>query len=35
MKQEGSACYLLQAGLLLGVFFNPENGEDIFLRNFS
>jgi hypothetical protein len=28
-----SACYLLHAGFLLGLFFGPENGGDMFLRN--
>jgi hypothetical protein len=26
---------LLHADFLLGLIFNPENGGDIFLRNFS
>jgi hypothetical protein len=26
-----SACYLLHAGFLLGLFFNPEDGGDMFL----
>jgi hypothetical protein len=30
--KRGSACYLLHAGLLLGLF-NPENGGNLFLRN--
>jgi hypothetical protein len=29
----GSACYLLHAGFLLGFFFDPEDGDDMFLRN--
>jgi hypothetical protein len=29
----GSACYLLFASFLLGLFFDPEDGGDIFLRN--
>jgi hypothetical protein len=28
-----SACCLLHAGLLLGLFFDPEDGRDVFLRN--
>jgi hypothetical protein len=27
------ACYLLQAGFLLGLFIDPEDGGDMFLRN--
>jgi hypothetical protein len=27
------ACYLLQAGYLLALFFDPEDGGDMFLRN--
>jgi hypothetical protein len=27
----GSACYLLHAGFLLGLFFDPEDGGDMFL----
>jgi hypothetical protein len=30
-----SACYLLLAGFLLGLFFNPEDGDDMFLQNIS
>jgi hypothetical protein len=26
-------CCLLHAGFLLGLFFNPEEGGDIFLQN--
>jgi hypothetical protein len=26
-------CYLLHAGFLLGLFFNTENGDDMFLQN--
>jgi hypothetical protein len=28
-----SASYLLHAGFLLGLFFYPEDGGDMFLRN--
>jgi hypothetical protein len=28
-----SSCYLLHAGFLLRLFFDPEDGGDIFLRN--
>jgi hypothetical protein len=31
----GSACRWLHAGFLVGFFFNPENGGDMFLRNVS
>jgi hypothetical protein len=27
------AFYLLRAGFLLALFFDPENGSDMFLRN--
>jgi hypothetical protein len=27
------ACYLLRVNLFLGLFFDPEGGGDIFLRN--
>jgi hypothetical protein len=27
------ACYLLHAGFFLGLFFNPEDGSNIFLKN--
>jgi hypothetical protein len=26
-----TACYLLHAGSLLGIFFDPEDGDNIFL----
>jgi hypothetical protein len=29
-QQTGSACCLLHAGFLLGLFFNPEDGGDMF-----
>lgn len=32
--QPGSACYMLHAGLLLGLF-DPEDGGDTFLKNVS
>jgi hypothetical protein len=28
-----SACHLLHAGFLLGLFFEPEDGGDMFLQN--
>jgi hypothetical protein len=28
---QSSVCYLLHAGFLLSLFFNPENGGDMFL----
>jgi hypothetical protein len=30
---KGFACYLLHAGFLFGLFFDPEDGGDMFLRN--
>jgi hypothetical protein len=32
-RQEYVACCLLHAGIFLGLFFNPEDGSDMFLRN--
>jgi hypothetical protein len=29
------ACYLLQAGFLFGLFFDPEDGSDMFFQNFG
>jgi hypothetical protein len=29
----GSSCSLLHAGLLLGLFVDPEDGDDVFLQN--
>jgi hypothetical protein len=35
-KQDTSfACYLLHAGFLLGLFFDSEDGGDMFFRNVS
>jgi hypothetical protein len=28
-----SSCYLLHSGFFLGLFFNPEDGGDMFLLN--
>jgi hypothetical protein len=33
LMKQSSACYLLLAGFLLGIFFGPEDGGDILLRN--
>jgi hypothetical protein len=33
--KQSSACYLLPAGFLLALYFNPEAGGDMFLRNAS
>jgi hypothetical protein len=33
MKQIASLCCLLHADFLLGLFFDPEDEGDIFLRN--
>jgi hypothetical protein len=30
-----SACYLLHPSLLLVLFFEPEDGDEIFLRKFG
>jgi hypothetical protein len=30
-----SACHLLYVGFLLGLFFDPEDGGDMFRRNFA
>jgi hypothetical protein len=35
MEEQKSACYLLHDGFLLGLFFNPEDGGDMFLQNVS
>jgi hypothetical protein len=32
-KKPTSACYLLYAGFLLGIFFDPEDRGDMFLLN--
>jgi hypothetical protein len=32
-QEDWSACYLLHTGFLLGLFFNPEDGGDMFLQN--
>jgi hypothetical protein len=32
---KSSDYYLLHAGFLLGLFFNPEDGGDMFLQNVS
>jgi hypothetical protein len=33
MKSSVSACYLLHAGFMFGLFFDPEDGGDMFLQN--
>jgi hypothetical protein len=39
MKEEagkaGSLCYLLHVAFLLVLFFDPEDGGDMFLQNFQ
>jgi hypothetical protein len=32
-NQQVSACYLFHAGFCPGLFFDPENGGDMFFRN--
>jgi hypothetical protein len=32
-SSELSTCYLLYAGFLLGLFFDLEDGSDMFIRN--
>jgi hypothetical protein len=32
-NMQSTACYLLQAGFLLGLISNPEDEDGIFLRN--
>jgi hypothetical protein len=31
--KQSSACYLLHAGFLLGLFFDPKDGGSMFLQN--
>jgi hypothetical protein len=33
LQEAGSACYLLHAGLLLGLSFDPKDGGNMLLRN--
>jgi hypothetical protein len=33
LRLQSSACYMLYAGYLLGLLFNVEDIEEIFLRN--
>jgi hypothetical protein len=35
MAKGRTTSYQLHAGFLLGLFFNPENGADMFLQNVS
>jgi hypothetical protein len=32
MPDTSSVCYLLDAGFLLGLVFNPEDGGNVFLK---
>jgi hypothetical protein len=32
-SKKSHVCYLLYLGFLLGLFFDPEDGGDIFFRN--
>jgi hypothetical protein len=32
-RQQGFTCWLLHADFLLGLLFDPEDGDAIFLRN--
>jgi hypothetical protein len=34
-KLRKKSFYMLHAGFLLGIFFGPEDGGDVFLRNIS
>jgi hypothetical protein len=33
ISKYGSACYLLHAGFFIGLFFDPEDGGYMFLRD--
>jgi hypothetical protein len=33
--KSSSACHLIRAGFTVGLFFDPEDGDDMFLRNVS
>jgi hypothetical protein len=33
ISARSSACYLLHDGFLIGIFFVPEDGGDMYLRN--